>query len=106
MNHKSIIGLFSIIFGFGLIDTILQFHSNSNVTPEAIFSFFFIAMIIACIWFFKREDLMMKKHHEYKSIKISNQELFIGKSSKVKKINRNLMEPFNFTSSHSVQKIK
>ena len=106
MNHKSIIRLFSILFGFGIFDSILQFHSNSNVAPEIIFSFFFVSMIIVCICFFKREDLMMKKHQDYKFIQFFNQDLFIGKNTKAKRSKRNLMEPYNFTSAHSIAKIK
>ncbi len=60
MNHKSIIGLFSIVFGLSLLDSVFHFHSNSNVTPEAVFSSIFIVMTVACIWFFERKDFVQK----------------------------------------------
>ena len=105
MNHKSIITLFSCLFGFGVTDSILQFNSNSNLSPEVIFSFFFISMIIICISFFKREDLMMKKNQAFKNIQIFNQDLIIGKNNS-RKAKRNLIKPYNFTSAHNYLKTK
>ena len=59
MKHKSIIGLFSIVFGLSLLDSVFHFHSNSNVTPEAVFSSIFIVMTVVCIWFFERKELII-----------------------------------------------
>lgn len=66
MNHKSIILLLSSVFSVGLINSVLLLKSSISVTPEAVFSFLFIVMNVACILFFSHKNINAKKHQKIK----------------------------------------
>ena len=80
MNHKNIIKLFAAVFAFSIFNSLLVLFTKLPGNPEIFFTVFFSVLIIACIVFFKREDLVKDKLRKASYVKVLGQNLIICKN--------------------------
>ena len=89
MKHKSIIGLLSLIFSFGMGLSLLTLFANFTIVPELFFVLAFTILICICIVFFKVVDKIKNENHKSQFVDVINQDLYIFKDSNTPK-RRNL----------------
>lgn len=81
MNHKKILILIAALFACGLLSSVASSKISVVFYPEIFYALMFVALVIACIIFFMRDDRMVAKNKRQSFVKVIDRDMFISKKS-------------------------